>query len=314
MIVVETPESDKHRDLDTFWASVPEQEQATLRAFWDLAGTVPEPEVSDPEAQTRVLRHLESLAVDISNHPKRRNLWWGAVAASILIAAFGLFLWSLPVSQMAPLGERLTVALPDGSTVELNSGATIRYERRFEGTRTVALEGEAYFSVVYGTDPFVVETFNAAVQVLGTRFNVKAWPEAQEPATTVTLESGRVRLAPRVLPEQGTELMPGETRSLGAADQTFSLADTTLVHVATAWRTGGLIFKDAKLGTILEEVERRFDVEVVLNAQTLKPRRISLALRRPTSAALVIENLCIPLGLQYRETTTGYMLYEPLSK
>lgn len=289
-----------------------------MQALWALTGEAGEPGVIDRDEEARVWQHLDTLigAPEAAGpKPTRlrrviRHRGWMAVAASLLIGAVGLALWLQPVTHTATPGERLTVQLPDGSQAELNGGATLRYARRFGEARAVRLLGEAFFAVVEDQRPFRVETFNAQVEVLGTRFNVKAWPEGLAPATTVTLETGRVRLAALTQPDRAVEMTPGETRAVGL-DAVLTPPDTAALHRALAWRTGALLYHDELLGVVLEDLERRFGMTLVLQAPALHRRRISFSEHDPTDAETVIRTLCAGYGLNYRATATGYELYDP---
>lgn len=130
----------------------------------------------------------------------RRTVWMagGAAAAVVLLIAVGLFVRMQPQTMSVPYGEAQMVELRDGSQVELSGGSTLTYPRRWEsGERRVRLDGEAYFDVIPQDLPFVVQTFNADVTVLGTQFNVRAWEDDPVPETAVTLAAGRVAVTPR---------------------------------------------------------------------------------------------------------------------
>ena len=233
-----------------------------------------------------------------------------AVAATLLVGAAIGVLWMRPVVKTADVGERLAVTLPDGSQVELNSGTTMRYDRRFGSERVVHLEGEAFFDVVTEERPFIVQTFNAQTTVLGTRFNVRAWSRSIDPNTTVTLESGRVALVPTDQPEQAVTLEPGQTHRIGQTPHASSPPDSNAVARATAWRQGDLVYKDQWLGVILEDVERRFAVDFTVRPASLRQRRLTLGIR-PHSAEALVRDVCIALeGVNYRETSNGFEIYE----
>ncbi len=244
---------------------------------------------------------------------KTRSPWRlaGALLVALVLGGLGLFWWLSPVVRTAPPGERLAFGLPDGSRIELNSGSSVRYARRFGQARRVMLEGEAFFDVVKETRPFVVQTFNARVTVLGTRFNVRAWSRSVDPGTTVTLESGRVALAPADGPGQAVALEPGQTRRISSEVREPSPPDTVATGAATAWRNGDLVFKDQWLGVILEDVERHFAVDLVLAAPALREKPMTVAWRNPASADAVIRDVCAALGLSYRATSNGYEIYAP---
>ena len=112
---------------------------------------------------------------------------WLAVAAVLIIGVIGARMWFAPVTLTVPYGETASIQLSDGSMVELNSGSTIKYARSFGDERRVSLQGEAFFDVEKETRPFIVETFNGSVRVLGTTFNVKAWDDESKTVVCPTV-------------------------------------------------------------------------------------------------------------------------------
>lgn len=188
--------------------------------------------------------------------PRRRFVRL-AMAASVLAVAVGLgwFGWQrqgLDFHQQLQtgLGERRQVELPDGSHLDIN-GRT-RLEVRFSaGQRDIRLEqGEVMFSVAHDSDrSFVVDAGNGTVTVTGTRFDVR-----RDPAQTrVAVEQGAVQV-------QGH----GEAKALLSAglgshiDAAGAVAAPYKVDAAalTAWRSGKLVFNDATLAQVAEEVSR----------------------------------------------------------
>ncbi|WP_425928877.1 FecR family protein [Pseudomonas sp. NyZ201] len=201
---------------------------------------------------------LEALCVEdpVAVLPRRRFIRQ-ALAAGIMAAAVGLgwFTWqdgTLDHYQQLQtgLGERRQVVLPDGSRLEIN-GRT-RLEVRFSaGQRDIRLaQGEVMFSVAHDSGrPFVVDAGNGTVTVTGTRFDVRRDPGQ----TRVVVEQGSVRV-------QGH----GESRALLSAglgsdiDENGNVAAAYKVDPAalTAWRSGKLVFNDASLAQVAEEVSR----------------------------------------------------------
>lgn len=322
-------DQQRSSDLEKVLAQEPHHEADRLREVWELAGSNESADFPNPATIDRLWQSLDAFAesherphprVDRSGSSKLRLVTlrpWMAVAATLLIgAAVGVLALSMsPIVKTAAPGQRLAVTLPDGSRIELNNGTTVRYARRFGKQRIVHLEGEAFFDVVEEERPFIVHTFNARVAVLGTQFNVRAWSQSMDPGTTVTLESGRVALAPAEHPDQAVELEPGQTRRMAEQADEPASPDTVSIAWATAWRTGDLVFKDQWLGVILEDVERRFGIDLALEASSLREKRLSYALRNPAAnAEFVIRDICRALGLNYRETSIGYELYAPASQ
>lgn len=315
-----------HPDLDALLRRVPPEEAARLREVWTLARVEEPPEGAEmPDAEAAFERlqaamqpprngapHPTVRATRTPQRPPRKSRvgWTVGVSLGALVIAglLGVFWWMQPVTQTAPPGQRLALTLPDGSHVELNSGSTVRYARRFGAERRVALRGEAFFEVKPEAAPFVVETDDAEVRVLGTRFNVRAWGGRLEPGTTVALETGALRLVPTGEGGGAVTLAPGETARV-SGDAAMRLDGPNLsVEEATAWRRGDFIFKDHFFGVVLDEVERRFAVEIVVEPEALRQRRFNLALRQPPNAEAVVKDLAAAVGLRYHETSNGFAL------
>lgn len=277
--------------------------QSTLDAVWaNIEAELDNPEATQKDAGPTAKIHTLNPAAQLI--PMR----WMAVAATILLGAVAAAFLLNPVRVTAPLGEVAVVQLQDGSTVELNSGATLQYPRFFVGSRRVSLTGEAFFDVEKDTKPFIVETFNASVQVLGTTFNVRAWEEGLDAETRVALATGKVALAGEESAET-IQLVPGQTGVVRANTLEASQADTVQVRRAQAWRSGHFFFSDAGLGSILDDVARRFDTTITLQPENLRTRRMKLAIEQPASAEAIVKDIVLTLGLQYRQVNGGYEIY-----
>jgi len=164
----------------------------------------------------------------------------------------------LPLVLTTPKGGTYQVTLSDGTRVWLNAASTLKYPSRFDGKeRTVELSGEAFFSVAKDTKrPFRVVSDKQQIEVLGTEFNVSAYPD--EDATKTTLVTGAVRL------HVGTNgvsvsLFPGEQAVSKEGSVTKQEVDT---ESFTAWKDG--YFKlNGSLQHIMAQVGRWYDVEVI---------------------------------------------------
>ncbi len=179
-----------------------------------------------------------------------------------------------------PRKGQYKVLLPDGSRVWLNAGSSLRYPVVFGlNERRVELRGEAYFEVTSTPAtipaisgpllhrknavnlPFIVSLFTitgaAQVQVLGTRFNVKAYTDEPHVQTTLLEGSIKLRKGPHEL-----LLQPGQQGRLGNNGQVTILNDVNTGDVI-GWKEGLFRFKDANLREIMKQVERWYDVEVV---------------------------------------------------
>lgn len=235
--------------------------------------------------------------------------WMSTAAAVIVLLGVGLGYFFMPVTITAPSGATRLATLPDGSQVELNSGSALTYQRAFTD-RHVVLQGEGFFEVVTDGDRFVVETFNAETTVLGTRFNVRARAEEPNAATVVVVAHGCVRLDPKAAFREGVVLEAGQTSLLAARAAVPTPPDSVTLARALAWREGDLAFSNQPLGVIFSEIGRRFDVEILADAE-IQQRPWSLWRHQPESAETVLADLTQSTGLRYRATANGYEVYTP---
>jgi ferric-dicitrate binding protein FerR (iron transport regulator) len=232
-------------------------------------------------------------------------------AAAVVLVAVGIAFWMRPVVFEAPYAAHQTIELPDGSQVELNSGSRLTYRRPFgRSERRVDLRGEAFFDIVTAELPFTVQTFNGAVTVLGTRFNVRAWPDDDLPETVVVLEEGAVRLATRKAAAAPVLLQPGEMSRIPGDTTVPTLPVQVELDRSLAWRAGGLVFENQPIGVILNEVERRFNTRVQVRPASLRDERLSLVLT-PESAEEVLSTIAGSRGYTYQPVEGGYLITAP---
>lgn len=162
-----------------------------------------------------------------------------------------------------PYGARTSFLLPDGSEVWLNSGSTISFTRQYGETRNVELAGEAYFKVLKDGRPFIVKTGLGKVEVMGTSFDVKAYPTEN---FETTLVEGSVKVTNRV--NRVATLRPGEQSRITSTDEfSMKVVNTDLI---TSWREGKLIFVKEPFANVARELERWYNVKIELQGERLK--------------------------------------------
>lgn len=288
-----------------------------MEAVWRLAEAgrpmAPAPDPARVEALWATLEAATARDARRDRAPLRlvrgalRAPHWLAMAACVaLLVAVGVALWLQPTTRVAPQGERLAVTLPDGSRVLLNSGSAVSYGRAFAGSRHVELTGEAFFDVVPSTSPFQVETFNSTTTVVGTQFNVRSWPEDPTPTTTVAVLSGKVHVTAEA-GRASVSLEPGQTTQVVEQSAAPTPPMEVALEDALAWREGGLAFTNAPLGAVLNEIERRFGVEVTA-PPALQARLVVYRQQQVAGAEQIVADLAATLGLQYRATDKGFAL------
>ena len=160
-----------------------------------------------------------------------------------------------------PKGGQYRLELPDGSRVWLNAASSLRFPTTFAGQeRRVELNGEAYFEIAKNArQPFFVTVNKASVAVLGTSFNIMAY--TNEAAIKTTLLEGAVKVSQEAA---SSVLKPGE-QSLLDANGKIQVIEKADIDLAVAWKNGFTSFKSADIKTIMRQVERWYDIEVVYN-------------------------------------------------
>lgn len=158
-----------------------------------------------------------------------------------------------------PKGGEYTLILADGSTVYLNSETTLSFPSLFEGDeRVVELTGEAYFEVEVDEKPFIVQTTDLQIKVLGTSFNVNAYED--NAFTAATLVEGGIQVYGTGIPDT-ISLEPGNNMNFDKESQEI-LVKNVDTSVYTAWMRGEFIFRKHPLGDILNQLSRWYDFNV----------------------------------------------------
>ena len=167
-----------------------------------------------------------------------------------------------------PKGRQYSLVLPDGTRVWLNAATSITYPTVFSGNeRRLKVSGEAYFEVAADAHkPFYVEVLHAgAIQVLGTSFAVNAYGDNGRYATTLFDGKVRVDAAGREM-----VLMPGQQaliRGESNGVQEMTLETQPDLEQALAWKNGIFNFRHANLNSVLQQLGRWYDVEIIYEGE-----------------------------------------------
>lgn len=232
---------------------------------------------------------------------------------------------------VVPLGSRAHFSLPDGSTVTLNAGSTLKYDNLF-GTdeRIVQLEGEGYFNVTKDSErPFIVKTTSLNVTALGTEFNVKAY--AMDKTIETTLVNGSIKIEPLTDNSMGeiTVLKPNQKLTFYKEDSSIidetkkpeenietgikplkvqkSIAISNLVkedvdvEPIVSWKENRWIFEQQSLAQIAVELERRFDIQINFESERLKSFRFTgTIIAEPIEQVLEVMSLSAPINFRLK--------------
>lgn len=205
------------------------------------------------------------------------------------------------VEHTVPVGKQEEILLPDGSRVWLNACSFLVYPSSFKGEcREVYLAGEGYFEIEKDeAKPFVVKTQALDVEVLGTRFDLSAYPHSGK--TIATLEQGAVRVALKNVSASTFRLSPDEQLVYDA-----ETGETRIRQVISAsysdWRDGGLMFDDYSLREIIPVLERTYNVTIHLKTSIHNKHRLSVHFDKnePIGNVLSLLRELIP-GMNFHE-------------
>lgn len=198
-----------------------------------------------------------------------------------------------------PFGQKFQIILSDGTKIHLNSGSSLKFPISFiEGHyRKVYLTGEAYFEVTKDkSHPFIVQSSDMNVKVLGTKFNVTAYKEDQ--VINTVLVEGSVQVFEKNTPNQKSILVPGEKASWIKSNNEVTIRKVD-VSEYTAWIDGQLIFRSLPFRKIAQKLERTYNVSIINNNKGLENEVFSATFNQDIDK---VENILLYLSKIYRFT------------
>jgi transmembrane sensor len=185
----------------------------------------------------------------------------------------------------------------------------VSYNRLYGVTnRNTTLEGEAFFEVEPGEVPFTVETFNAEIQVLGTKFNVRSWGTEPGSETTVTLTEGKLSFQSLTAPGNAVTLKPGEQSSLSLNQSAPTEPDKTSLENTLSWMEKRFTFENRPLYQIIPELERRFNITIDVQADRIMNDSLTIYYSNQVKAEEIIKDICLSQGVTYRAMNNGFVI------
>lgn len=170
-------------------------------------------------------------------------------------------------SITVPAGQRVNLVLSDGTRVWLNSRTEFSYPAAFSGkNREVFLDGEAYFEVnKRANETFVVHAGRGDIEVLGTKFNVEAYSDAD--AICTSLLEGSIRMVDKDYPDTYITLSPGNLAYLNKQGEMS--ANPIENYDLYRWRDGLICFKDTKFGELARRFEKCYGIRIIIKNEKL---------------------------------------------
>ena len=311
-------------ELKTWIAASAENQQYFIRQreIWFSAVSREAASVYDKDKAFENFRNRVESQKEIQSTSRRgfslSALWRNAAVVAIIIAVGCISYWQgevnvkdtfADISVEAPLGSKTKLYLPDGTLVWLNAGSRMTYSQGFGvDNRKVELEGEGYFEVKRNEKiPFFVKTKDLQLQVLGTKFNFRDYPEDHE--VVVSLLEGKVGLNNLLREEKEAVLSPDERAVLNKANGLLTVESVTASN-ASQWTDGYLFFDEELLPDIAKELERSYNVKIHIANDSLKTFRFyGNFVRREQNIQEVLEALASTEKMQYKIEERNITIY-----
>ncbi len=230
-------------------------------------------------------------------------------AAAIILLGFGIGYYNFGIKTItAPFGEIAHVTLNDGSVLEMNSGSSINY-RPFFGVfhRNIQMEGEIFFNIYPSDTPFTITTSFSKVKVLGTSFNIRSWSTEPENGTLLTVVSGSVEFS-ALDTSQSIILEAGNTQKWNPFNEIFENLNYSISDRYTAWRSNILTFNNQSLRSIINQLERTYNIEIEVSDKIPSHTQLSLLYMEEVPIDVVLNDISTVKGLNFTRTSTGYRI------
>lgn len=213
-------------------------------------------------------------------------------------------------SLIVPYGKRSKLLLEDGSIVWINSGSKLIYPTKFgKNTREIFLEGEAYFEVSADEErPFIVQTKDMNIKVLGTEFNISAYRNEKYLAAVLVHGSIEMNLNKQSLfNKKRITLKPNERALYSPSDNTLQLNEVD-TEFYVSWKDGYMKFNNSKLQNIIKQLEKQYAIQISLNDADLLNKTFTGKLDLKQDIDEVINIICATTSLTYTKTERRFLL------
>jgi len=200
----------------------------------------------------------------------------------------------------AVYGTQSRVQLSDSTIVYLNSGSTLRFPESFKGmkTRNVELIGEGFFSVKKDASrPFIVSANNIKIKVLGTSFNIDAYPGNS--FCTIALVEGVIQLNHNNTMDGGIKMEKSQVCFYNASENTFNIKHNVDLNKYIAWTEGKILFSNDNINAVIEKLESWYNVDIEMGDKNIEKFRFTgTFINEPLEQVLNI--LSLTSNMQYK--------------
>ena len=202
-------------------------------------------------------------------------------------------------------GERASYQLSDGSRVVLHAGSRLEIPDDYNAeNRELYLEGEAYFETAHDSEkPFIVHSKETYTRVVGTRFIVQSW-SGQDDEVEVIVSEGKVLFGDITTLESDEKieaLLSQNQRGVLSADKGLQVTDVDDINWYLGWTEGRLIFENRPLSEVLPRLERWYDLEISVEEEHLKGKKITADIDYSLPMSDVLKGLAMSLDMEFEQ-------------
>lgn len=305
-----------HQIIQSFESKISEKEQVELdkwlsesdinrQRFEELRKTYTISGKLKIDLATDEIKALEKVHHQINTRKNIRMVWRAAAAIIILVLATQIILQTNSTAnwQEITASQNRTIYLPDSSKVILAENTTLKFPETFKGNeREVQLTGKAYFEITKNPEkPFLINTKNTNIEVLGTKFLV----DASQPNTEkVIVDEGKVALKTGVFMTKKVLLTQNE---IGVWNRENNELSKQITHEqnSNTWLSGRFKFSNLPLSEVLKTIENHFNVKIALADENFSVIKYSGQFNS-TDAEEIIETICITLNLSYQKEGNNF--------
>lgn len=266
------------------------------------------------------VQERESMWANIKRRTQNRKIqrirslkWWVAAAAAVVILALGSMYWigrqtapsEIAWNKIENTSKDIKyIRLTDGTEIWLNVHSSLSYGDR----RQIKLEGEAFFEVAKDQQyPFTVYTRQLKTTVLGTSFNIRAWPAQSR--VQVALVSGKVQVSTGITSTAPTVLLPGQVLNYDSVTRQYEVQEKAVRGDMTGWVKGKIVLDNTPLPEIMQQLEQIYNVTIMYDTAKLAAVKLSGQFRKDKIED-VLKNVLFPLDLTYSYENGKYLVHK----
>jgi transmembrane sensor len=292
-------------------------EKAYLNAkeAWEETGyALQYQQINKDQAFANVMASIKARKREKSFFMNKRFL---AIAASslLIIAVSSLLFFLLPnadsvkMHSLSTADANKSLVLADGSQIEMNKLSTINYPSKFiENNRSISFEGEGFFTIKPdATKPFIVSVGEMKVKVLGTAFNIKAYPGDE--SIEVVVDHGKVEVS---YGGEFVTLTPGYRAVVHK--QTGALLKSENINVNyNSWNTKKMVFVETPLSDVVSTLQSVYGVKIDFKDSLMLDNRLTANFYR-TDLENVVKVVCRTFNFEYQKEDDHYIILKEKSK